>query len=317
MGNQTNVIDFLLLGLPLGPELRIFFFLIILSTYILTLTANIAIIILVRLDRRLHTPMYLLLSHLSFLEIFYTSTIVPKMLANILQKTRISLAGCLAQIYFYFSLGSTEFFLLGVMAVDRYIAICNPLRYAAIMNVKVCLQTTAACWFGAFLSILFLIILLSKLSFCGPNLINHFFCDISPLLQLSCSDTHMVEIVVFLFACNIILSSFLLTIISFVLIVSTILRIPSQKGRQKAFSTCASHLTVVVILYGTVIFIYVRPRFAYPMDINKCVGVFNTVVTPLLNPLIYCLRNNEVKLAVKKQLSRYVMGKIMSQSNIF
>ncbi|XP_069098286.1 olfactory receptor 6F1-like [Pleurodeles waltl] len=312
MGNNTDVINFVLLGFSFGAELQILFFFVFLSIYILTLTANITIITLVKLDQQLHSPMYLLLSHLSFLEIFYTSTIVPKLLSNLLQKNSISLLGCLAQIYFYFSLGSTEFFLLGVMAVDRYIAICNPLRYTAIMNGKVCLQATAACWLIAFLSVFFLVILISKLPFCGPNAINHFFCDIPPLLKLSCSDTHIVEIVVFFFACSIILTSFLLTIVSYVFIVSTILRIPSKKGRQKAFSTCASHFTVVVILYGTVIFIYVRPSFKKLMDFNKFVGVFNTVLTPLLNPIIYCLRNKEVKVAVKKQFSRNVLKNNLS-----
>ncbi|XP_078496627.1 olfactory receptor 6F1-like [Lissotriton helveticus] len=312
MGNCTDVINFILLGFSIGAELQILFFFVFLSIYILTLTANITIITLVKLDQQLHTPMYLLLSHLSFLEIFYTSTIVPKLLANLLQKNSISLLGCLAQIYFYFSLGSTEFFLLGVMAVDRYIAICNPLRYTAIMNGKVCLQATATCWLVAFLSVFFLVILISKLPFCGPNSINHFFCDIPPLLKLSCSDTQILESVVFFFACSIILTSFLLTIVSYVFIVSTILRIPSQKGRQKAFSTCASHFTVVVILYGTVIFIYVRPSFKQVMNFNKFVGVFNTVVTPLLNPIIYCLRNKEVKVAVQKQFSRNVLRNNMA-----
>ncbi|XP_069098541.1 olfactory receptor 6F1-like [Pleurodeles waltl] len=307
MDNYTDVIYLLLLGFPIGAKLQMFFFFVFLSIFVLTLTANIAIITLVKIDQHLHTPMYLLLSHLSFLEIFYTSAIVPKLLFIFLQYNSISLPGCLAQAYFYFSLGSTEFFLLGVMAVDRYIAICNPLRYTAIMNGRVCLQATATCWLVGFLSILVMEILVSQLHFCGPFVVNHFFCDLSPVLKLSCSDTRKLESAVFIIACFIVLPSLLVTIISYVFIVLTILRIPSQKGRQKAFSTCSSHFTVVVILYGTVIVIYVRPTHAYPAEINKFIGVFNTVITPLLNPLIYCLRNKEVKVAVRNQLRRKVL----------
>ncbi|XP_069098291.1 olfactory receptor 6F1-like [Pleurodeles waltl] len=312
MDNDTDVVYFLLLGFHIGTELQIFFFIMFLSIYILTLTANISIITLVKLDQHLHTPMYQLLSHLSFLEIFYTSSIVPTLLPNLLQKNIISLPGCLAQTYFYFSLGTTEFFLLGVMAVDRYLAICNPLRYTNMMNGMVCLQATAVCWLVAFLSIFVPVIMLSKLYFCGPYIINHFFCDVAPLLKLSCSDTHIMESAVFILACFTILPSFLVTIISYVFIIVTILRSVSKNGKQKAFSTCSSHFTVVVILYGTVIFIYVRPAFAYPVAINKFIGVFNTVITPLLNPLIYCLRNKEVKASIRKQFGRTILRNNMT-----
>ncbi|XP_030042494.1 olfactory receptor 6M1-like [Microcaecilia unicolor] len=303
MRNRSAQISFQLLGFSIIPQLQVMLFFIFLAIYILTVLANITIIMLVRVDHRLHSPMYLLLGHLSFLEIWYTSTIVPKLLANLMQNKTISLPGCLTQIYFYFSLGSTEFFLLGLMAVDRYLAICNPLHYAIIINGRVCLQATTACWSVAFVAVFFLVILISQLPFCGTE-VNHFFCDIPPLLRLCCLDTQVVEKVVFLFACFIILSSFLVTIISYVFIISTILKISSTKGRHKTFSTCASHFTVVVILYGTVIFIYVRPSVAYALDINKVVGLLNTVVTPLLNPIIYCLRNKEVKEAQKKLLKK-------------
>ncbi|XP_078496625.1 olfactory receptor 6M1-like [Lissotriton helveticus] len=307
MDNHTNVINILLLGFPIGADLRIFFFFIVLSIYILTLTANITIITLVKLEQCLQTPMYFLLSQLSIIDILYSSTIVPKMLSTLLQKNSISLAGCFTQQYFYVSLGTIEFFLLGVMAVDRYFAICNPLRYTTIMNEKICLQATSASWLVAFLSMLLVIIFLSKLPFCAPYIVDHFFCDLAPLLKLSCIDAHMMEYAVFIYCCCAILPSFLATIVSYVFIVSTILRTPSQKGKKKAFSTCASHFTVVVILYGTVIFIYVTPAQAHSIEINKFIGVFNTVVTPLLNPLIYCLRNKEVKAAMRKQLSRTLL----------
>ncbi|XP_078497341.1 olfactory receptor 6M1-like [Lissotriton helveticus] len=304
MNNYTDVIYLLLLGFPIGAELRMLFFFVFLSIFILTLTANITIITLVKIDQHLQTPMYLLLSHLSILEIFYTSTIVPKLLFNLLQYNSISLPGCMAQAFFYISFGSTEFYLLGVMSVDRYIAICNPLRYATIMNRTVCLQAAATCWLVGFLSTLPGATFVFKMHFCGPFVVNHFFCDLSPLLKISCSDTGILERAVFIVACFIVLPSLLLTIVSYVFIVLTILRIPSQKQRQKAFSTCSSHFTVVVILYGTVIFLYVRPTRAYPLEINKFIGVFNTVVTPLLNPLIYCLRNKEVKSVMRNQLRR-------------
>ncbi|KAM3936727.1 olfactory receptor 6M1-like [Leptodactylus fuscus] len=303
MENQSSATYFFLVGFTISVELQFFLFVFFLAIYLLTITANIAIISLVRVDSRLHTPMYFFLSQLSFLEIWYTSTIAPKLLSNLAGWKNISFLGCLSQMYFYFSLGSTEFFLLGVMAIDRYLAICNPLRYPSIMNGQVCMQATAACWSVAFLAVFFLVLLISRLTFCQPTIINHFFCDVSPLLKLSCEDTFLEEIVVFLFACSIILTSLLFTVVSYAFILSTIFKIPSTKGRQKAFSTCVSHFTVVTILYGTVIFIYVRPSVSYPMDINKVMGVFNTVVTPLLNPLIYCLRNKEVKEALRKMIN--------------
>uniref|UniRef100_A0A8C5QKJ2 Olfactory receptor n=1 Tax=Leptobrachium leishanense TaxID=445787 RepID=A0A8C5QKJ2_9ANUR len=289
MDNQSNVTQFFLVGFAISAELQLFLFVVFLCIYLLTVTANVAIISLVHVDTRLHSPMYFLLSHLSFLEIWYTSSIVPILLANLSGWKFISVSSCLTQIYFYFSLGSTEFFLLGVMAIDRYLAICNPLRYPSIMNNKVCIQATSACWTVGLLSVFFLVLLISRLTFCHPAIINHFFCDIPPLLRLSCHGTFLEEIVVFFFACSIILTSLLLTVVSYVLIISTISKIASNKGRLKAFSTCASHFTVVTILYGTVIFIYVRPSVSSPLDISKVMGVFNTVVTPLLNPIIYCL----------------------------
>ncbi|XP_063800103.1 olfactory receptor 6M1-like [Pseudophryne corroboree] len=308
MENQSSVTQFFLVGFTISVELQLFLFVVFFAIYLLTVTANVAIISLVRIDTRLHTPMYFFLSQLSFLEIWYTSSIAPKLLANLAGWKHISLSGCLSQTYFYFSLGSTEFFLLGVMAIDRYLAVCNPLRYPAIMNAQVCVQAVSACWSVAFLSVFFLVLLISRLTFCPPAIINHFFCDLPPLLQLSCQNTLLEEIVVFFFACSIVLTSLLLTVVSYVLIISTIYKIPSTKGRQKAFSTCASHFTVVTILYGTVIFIYVRPNVSYSMDVNKVLGVFNTVVTPLLNPVIYCLRNKEAKEALRKVLQQAALG---------
>ncbi|XP_075424005.1 olfactory receptor 6M1-like [Ascaphus truei] len=304
MDNQSSVSDFLLVGFSVSTELQVLLFIVFFSIYILTVTANVAIISLVRVDPRLHTPMYFFLSQLSFLEIWYTSSIVPKLLANLAGWKHISFPSCISQMYFYFSLGSAEFFLLGVMAIDRYLAICNPLRYTSIMNGQVCIQAASACWLVAFLAVFFLVVLISRLQFCKPAVINHFFCDIPSLLRLSCRETFLEEIMAFFFACSIILTSLLLTVVSYALIISTISKIPSNKGRQKAFSTCVSHFTVVTILYGTVIFIYVRPSVSYPVDINKVLGIFNTVVTPLLNPIIYCLRNKNMKEALRKVMNK-------------
>ncbi|KAM4808021.1 olfactory receptor 6M1-like [Rhinophrynus dorsalis] len=306
MENQSTVTHFFLVGFSISIELQLFLFVVFFTIYLLTVTANVAIISLVRVDTRLHTPMYFFLSQLSFLEIWYTSSIVPKLLANLAGWKQISLYGCLTQTYFYFSLGSTEFFILGMMAVDRYLAVCNPLRYPSIMNGQMCVQAASVCWSIAFLSVFFLVLLISRVPFCQPAIINHFFCDIPPLLRLSCQETFLEEAMVFFFACSIILTSLLLTVVSYMFIISTIFNIPSTKGRQKAFSTCVSHFTVVTILYGTVIFIYVRPSVSYPMDVNKVLGVFNTVVTPLLNPVIYCLRNKEVKEALWKVMKKKI-----------
>ncbi|KAM9330769.1 olfactory receptor 287-like [Gastrophryne carolinensis] len=300
MENQSSPIYFLFVGFNIPAQLQLFLFVLLFAIYLLTVVANVTIICLVCVETGLHTPMYFLLSQLSFLEIWYTSSITPKLLANLAGWKIISLPACFLQMYFYFSLGSAEFFLLGVMAIDRYLAICNPLRYSSIMNGQVCIQATIACWAVAFITVFFLVLLISRLTFCKSTVVNHFFCDISPVLKLSCQDTFQEEIVVFLFACTIILTSLLLTAVSYIFIISSLFKIQSAKGRQKAFSTCASHFSVVTILYGTVIFIYVRPSVSYPMAINKVMGVFNTVVTPLLNPIIYCLRNKEVKSALKR-----------------
>ncbi|KAG8455568.1 hypothetical protein GDO86_001674 [Hymenochirus boettgeri] len=316
MENQSSVTHFFLVGFSVSKEVQLFLFVIFLSIYLLTVIANVTIISLVRSDTKLHTPMYFLLSQLSILEIFYTSTIVPKLLINLAGWKYISFSNCLSQTYFYFSLGSAEFFLLSVMAIDRYLAICNPLRYPTIMNGQVCFIATFSCWSLAFFSVFFLLILISRLQFCQPAIINHFFCDIPPLLKLSCTETFIEEIVVFFFACVIILTSLLFTVLSYVFIISTICKIPSNKGRRKAFSTCASHFSVVTILYGTVIFIYVRPGLSYAIDINKVLGVFNTVVTPLLNPVIYCLRNKEVKMALRKIMKIKPELKIVKKINV-
>ncbi|NP_001378421.1 olfactory receptor 6M1 [Equus przewalskii] len=307
MGNWSTVTEFTLTAFPAFLELRILLFVVLLLTYTLTATGNIIILSLIWTDNRLQTPMYFFLSNLSFLDILFTTTIVPKLLACLLEeKKTIPFAGCIIQVYFYFFLGTVEFILLAVMSFDRYVAICNPLRYTIIMNSRTCLLLVLGCWLGAFLSVLVPIIVVTRLPYCSKE-INHFFCDIAPLLQAACVDTHLIEKMNFLLSALVILSSLAFTTGSYTYIISTILHIPSAQGREKAFSTCASHITVVSIAYGSNIFVYVRPNQNYSLNFDKIAAILITVVTPLLNPFIYSLRNEKVK-----EVLREAMDRIMS-----
>uniref|UniRef100_A0ABI7Z2P5 Olfactory receptor n=1 Tax=Felis catus TaxID=9685 RepID=A0ABI7Z2P5_FELCA len=293
MRNQSTLSEFTLVSLPAIQELQVLLFVILLLVYMLIITGNIVIISLIWTDNRLQTPMYFFLSNLSFLDILFTTTIAPKLLACLLEKKKtISFAGCITQVYFYFFLGTVEFILLAVMSFDRYVAICNPLRYTIIMNSRVCLLLVLGCWVGAFLSVLCPTIVVSRLPYCHRE-ISHFFCDIAPLLQVACTDTHFIEMINFLLSSLVVLSSLVLTTTSYTYIISTIMRIPSAQGRQKAFSTCASHITVVSIAYGSSIFTYVRPNQSHSLDFDKVTAVLTTMVTPLLNPFIYSLRNEK------------------------
>uniref|UniRef100_A0A8D1KT82 Olfactory receptor n=1 Tax=Sus scrofa TaxID=9823 RepID=A0A8D1KT82_PIG len=305
--NQTTVTEFILTAFPALHKLQVFLFAVLLVTYMLTLTGNGVIISLIWADNRLQTPMYFFLSNLSFLDILYTTSVTPKLLACLLEDRKsISFAGCITQTYFFFFLGTVEFILLAVMSFDRYVAICNPLRYTIIMNSRVCLLLVLGCWVGAFLSVLCPVILLSRLPFCSEE-INHFFCDIAPLLQAACINTHFLEMISFLLSSLVLLTSLVLTTVSYTYIISTILRIPSAQGRQKAFSTCASHITVVSIAYGSNIFMYVRPSQSHSLEFDKVTAVLTTMGTPLLNPFIYSLRNEKVK-----EVLRDAVNKIMS-----
>ncbi|XP_057605465.1 olfactory receptor 6M1-like [Hippopotamus amphibius kiboko] len=304
--NQTVVTEFTLVSFPTVQELQILLFVVLLLIYTLTITGNIVIISLIWTDNHLQTPMYFFLSNLSFLDILFTTTIAPKLLVCLLEeKKTISFAGCIIQTYFYFFLGTVEFILLAVMSFDRYVAICNPLRYTIIMNSRVCLLLVLGCWLGAFLSVLCPTIIVSRLPFCYKE-ISHFFCDIAPLLQVACTDTHFLEMINFLLSCLILLTSLVLTTVSYTYIISTILRIPSAQGRQRAFSTCASHITVVSMAYGSNIFVYARPSQNHSLDLDKIAAVLITIVTPLLNPFIYSLRNEKVKEVLRKSIIRIV-----------
>ncbi|XP_030395593.1 olfactory receptor 1468-like [Gopherus evgoodei] len=268
--------------------------------YLLSITGNIAIIITLRMDRCLHTPMYLFLGNLTFLDMGYTSTTVPKLLSILLTEVKtIPLAGCLLQSYVFF-LYTAECFLLAVMAYDRYVAICYPLRYFTIMNKGVCMLLIISSWIGGCQEPLVAAFLVISLPFCGSNVVNHFFCDIPPLLKLACVDTYRTQKAIFMLSALVILSTFLSTPVSYMYIVITILRIPSAEGQHKTFSTCTSHLTVVSLYYGTVIFMYVSPTARSSFNMNRIVAVVHSVINPTLNPMIYSLRNQDMKRALWK-----------------
>ncbi|XP_053902031.1 olfactory receptor 6B1-like [Malaclemys terrapin pileata] len=299
--NQTFITEFILLGFGNLPELQTPLSLLFLVIYIVTMAGNILTLALVVTDQHLHTPMYFFLGNLSCLETCYASTILPRMLTSLLTGNRtISYSSCITQLYFFVFMVTAECFLLLVMSYDRYLAIFNPLHYAALMRSWVCIQLVSGSWIMAFFTSTLITLLMARLTFCGPNEIDHFFCDFAPMLKLSCSDTSLIELVDLLLCFAIILPTFLLTLISYVCIITTILRIPSTTGRQKAFSTCSSHLIVVATFYGSLIIIYMIPTAGTAGDLHKVFSVFYTVLTPLVNPLIYSLRNKEVKEALKK-----------------
>ncbi|XP_074077101.1 olfactory receptor 6M1-like [Macrotis lagotis] len=303
--NWTVVTEFILVGIPTTSMMGGFFFLIFLSAYLITIWGNSLIIILIWVDYRLHSPMYFFLSHLSFSEMLTTTCAVPKMLVDFLSEEKtISFAGCCTQSYFYFLSGCTEFILFAVMSYDRYIAICSPLQYPTIMTWPLCVRLVILSWLGGFLLILPSTILKGGLPYCGPNVIDHFFCDSAPLLHLACADVRVIELLDFLSSLVLLISSLTLTVVSYVYIISTILKIPSGQGQRKAFATCASHFTVVSMGYGISIFVYVRPSQKNSLHLNKILFVLSSVVTPLLNPFIFSLRNETMKEALKDTLGK-------------
>ncbi|XP_075434289.1 olfactory receptor 6B1-like [Ascaphus truei] len=299
--NHTLVTEFLLLGFQTLHNFKILLFTLFLMTYIMTISSNLLIIALVSANHQLHSPMYLFLAHLSLSDIMFASVIVPNMLRLIWgQGGTMSVVGCICQLHFFASSVATECFLLTVMSYDRYLAICHPLRYTTIMNFKLCLQLAIWSWLLGFVVTLILIIPVSQLQFCGPNVIDHFFCDFAPLLKHSCYDTSFIEIESFVLTFPVALFPFVFIIVTYVCIFLTILRISSTTGRQKAFSTCSSHLTVVCTYYGTLIIIYVFPSRGHTFTINKVLSLLYTVVTPFFNPLIYSLRNKEIGAALRR-----------------
>ncbi|XP_075681580.1 olfactory receptor 6B9-like [Rhinoderma darwinii] len=300
MVNLTTRPDFIFVGFSTAHNLHIVFFAIFLIVYILTIITNFLIIMIVKEIPNLHTPMYIFIASLSILEICYVSVTTPNMLSIFLVKSKnISFEGCMTQLYVFFSLGCSECFLLTMMAGDRYLAICYPLRYSSLMTTKMCLQLILSCYASGFAAPILTITFVSSLPFCGANQINHFFCDYTPIVKLSCIRTNAANIILLsLTPClSLVLTCFFLTMASYICIIFTILK--SLRGQRKAFSTCVSHLTVVSMFYGTVIFMYIRPRSKYDLNNDKVVSVVYSVVTPLLNPLIYSLRNKEFQKAVQ------------------
>ncbi|XP_067388323.1 olfactory receptor 10A7-like [Emydura macquarii macquarii] len=299
--NQTSITKFLLLGFGNLHEAQILLFVLFLVIYLVSLAGNLLIVVLVVADHHLHTPMYFFLGNLSFLETCYTSVTAPRLLAGFLADDRtISFRDCITQLYFFSALACIECFLLAVMAYDRYLAICNPLSYMVVMNFRVCLQLVSASWMTGFSVSALAVGMVPQLSFCGPKEINNFFCDMEELFKLSCTKSTLAEMVT-LVSCSLVsLVPFLFIVVSYVFILSAILQIASSTGRQKAFSTCASHLLVVSLYYGTIIIMYVAPSTEQSPGFHKALSLMYTVVTPMLNPIIYSLRNKEVKGAFRK-----------------
>ncbi|XP_065801208.1 olfactory receptor 8U9 [Muntiacus reevesi] len=299
--NCTQVTEFILVGLTGRQELKMPLFVLFLSIYLFTAAGNLGLILVIRTDSRLDTPMYFFLSNLAFVDFCYSSVITPKMLGNFLYKQNvISFNGCAAQLGCFLAFMTAECLLLASMAYDRYVAICNPLLYRVVMSPGICVQLVAAPYGYSFLVALFHTILTFRLSYCHSNVINHFYCDDMPLLRLTCSDTHSKQLWIFACAGLMFISSLLVVSVSYMYIISAILKMRSAEGRRKAFSTCGSHMLAVTIFYGTLIFMYLQPSSNHSLDTDKMASVFYTVIIPMLNPLIYSLRNKEVKDALKK-----------------
>ncbi|XP_077175068.1 olfactory receptor 5AP2-like [Paroedura picta] len=303
--NHTVITEFVLLGITDRDELRLPLFILFLLIYLVTLLGNLGLIILIKADSQLHTPMYFFLSSLAFVDLNYSSTITPKILMDLLaEKKTIGFLGCAIQMFMFVICGSTECILLAVMAYDRYVAICKPLHYAVLMSRKMCFRLVSGSYIlGIFYAVLHTVFTFT-LTYCGLNVINHYYCDIPPLLKLSCSNTHTNEIVIFTQVSINCIGTTIIILISYICILATILKIRSNESRQKAFSTCTSHLVVVCIFYGTIFFMYLRPSSKYTLEQDKVASLFYTVVIPMLNPLIYSLRNKYVKEAFIRVLKK-------------
>ncbi|XP_065422564.1 olfactory receptor 10A4-like [Chrysemys picta bellii] len=307
--NQTISEVFILVGFSNLNKLQIVLFLVLLVIYLVTLIGNLLVILLIKLNPSLHTPMYFFLVNLSFLEICFTSSVVPQLLIHLLveQKT-ITIAGCAAQMYVISIMGLTECCLLAVMAYDRYIAICHPLHYKTIMSGRACAQLAGASWIIGISVEVAQTTWIFSLPFCGSNRIHHFFCDIPPVLKMACTDTSKNEIMVFTVSVLFIMSPFLMIILSYICIISTILMLPSVEGRNKAFSTCSSHLMVVTLFYGMALISYLGLKSSFTPESNQMISLMNTIVGPVLNPIIYTLRNKDMKGAFRKTVEKSIFS---------
>ncbi|KAM6159117.1 olfactory receptor 5AS1 [Rhynchocyon petersi] len=304
--NYTMPTEFIFVGFTDYLPLRVTLFLVFVIIYIVTILGNMGLIILVNINASLQTPMYYFLSNLSFLDISYSTAIAPKMLVNFLASNKsISPYGCALQMFFFACFADAECLILAAMAYDRYAAICSPLLYSTLMSRRVCVCFVVLAYFSGGMTSLVHVCLTFRLPFCGSNVVNHFFCDIPPLLALSCANTSINELLLFALCGFIQTSTFVIIFISYFCILSTVLSIKSSGGRSKTFSTCASHLIAVALFYGTLLFMYLRPTTSYSLDTDKVVAVFYTVVFPMFNPMIYSFRNKDVKNAFKKLLQRH------------
>ena len=302
--NQTSsVSEFILLGLSSRPEDQKPLFSLFLTIYLVTITGNLLIILAIRSDPQLQTPMYFFLTFLSFTDICFTTTIVPRMLVNFLSHKTISYAGCLTQMYFIYALGNTDSFLLVVMAFDRYVAICDPFHYVTIMSHHRCARRGALSCSLPHLHSLLHTLLLNQLTFCDSNIIHHFLCDLSPLMKLSCSSTFVNEIVIVTEGSILLVTPFLCITFSYIRILTAVLKIPSAAGKRKAFSTCGSHVTVVTLFYGSIFYVYLQPVSSYTIRDHMATIVY-TVLTSTLNPFIYSLRNKDLKQGLRKLVGR-------------
>ncbi|XP_063302541.1 olfactory receptor 5P66-like [Pelobates fuscus] len=294
--NHTVISEFFLMGFQNLSSFRIPFFILLFSIYAITITVNLFIVLLVSLSHTLHTPMYFFLKQLSLCDTLLSTSVIPNLLDVILKEgTTISLLGCLTQLFMFALCCIAECYILSMMSCDRYLAICNPLRYSSIMDFKICLFLVVLSWSLGFLISIITCLLIYELEFCNRNIIDHFFCEYLPIVNLSCSDTSVIKLEVSIVTPFILLFPFVFVIVTYIYIFFTILGISSTTGRQKAFSTCSSHLTVVCLYYGTLISIYISPSKGYSLNINKVTSLFYTLVTPLFNPVIYCVRNQDIR----------------------
>ncbi|XP_058052427.1 olfactory receptor 1052-like [Ahaetulla prasina] len=305
MGNSTWVTEFILTGLTQDPHLQLILFVIFFAIYAITLMGNVGMIVLIRTSPQLHTPMYFFLTSLSFLDTCYSTTVTPNFLSNLLkEKKSISFASCFTQLYFYALFAITESYLLAVMAYDRYVAICNPLLYFITMSQRKCVQLITVAYIAGIINASIHTVAASRLSFCGPNLIKSFYCKGPPLFVLSCSDISLNYLLVFILVGFNLITTSMTVLTSYAYILVTILKIHSAATRRKAFSTCTSHLMVITIFYGCLSFMYARPSSRSNYNLDQMASVFYVVVTPMLNPLIYSMRNQEVRGAFRNILGR-------------
>nr|XP_003422732.1 olfactory receptor 8K3-like [Loxodonta africana] len=314
--NVTTLNEFILLGITDRPELQAPLFGLSLIIYMISVVGNLGIIILTKIDSGLQTPMYFFLRHLAIADLGYSTTVGPKMLVNfVVDENTISYYFCAAQLAFFHMFITSGLFILSAMSYDRYMAICNPLLYTVIMSQRVCqVLVTITYLYSTFVSLL-VTIKIFNLSFCGYNVIRHFYCDSVPLLSLLCSNTHEIKLIILILAAFELISSLLIVLVSYILIIAAILKMNSANSKHKAFSTCGSHLTVLVVFYGTLIFMYVQPKSSDSFDTDKIASIFYTLVIPMSNPLVYSLRNKEVRYALQRTLGQ--LCNIFSQSSLY